>query len=70
MAYLTNKKDRAYIDRRVKIIQEQLNPYLSAKDYTKGDDEDLEDMVKKLEAEIKERDPKYFETIDLYKDNG
>lgn len=66
--YYTNKATRAYIDRRVKIIQEQLNPYLSASDYIKGDDPDLEEMKEKMEAEIKAKDPEYYESIDLYKD--
>ena len=67
--YYTNKKVRAYIDRRVKIIQEQLLPYLSATDYTKGEDEDLEEMKDRLESEIKAKDPEYYDSIDLYKDN-
>lgn len=66
--YYQNKSVRNYIDRRVKIIQEQLNPYLSASDYKEGDDEDLEQMKEQFEQEIKDKDPVYYDSIDLYKD--
>lgn len=66
--YYTNKATRAYIDRRLKIIQENLNPELSASDYKKGDDLDLEEMKDKLEEEIKLKDPTFYEGIDIYKD--
>ena len=66
--YYTNKATRAYIDRRLKIIQEQLNPELSASDYTKGDDQDLEEMRDRLQLEIKAKDPDFFNGIDIYKD--
>lgn len=66
--YYTNKSTRAYIDRRLKILQEQLNPELSASDYKKGDDQDLEEMRDKLMSEIKLKDPEFYAGIDIHKD--
>ena len=61
--YYTNQTVRAYIDRRLRIINEKIMPYMTAIDCTKKEKKKLDKDRKKLWQEIRLRD------LEFYNDN-
>lgn len=63
MKHDTNKSIREYIDRRNRIINEEICPHLYAIDCTEEEAVKLLERKNKLEEEIKLKDPTYYETV-------